>query len=404
MKKKGKNKPCKYPSRPPEKFNTEKRKTAENGLYKEEKNTSEVRKLISQFYSLRANFLRVALRKTLNFDQCLKKVKDLQKLDMDIKKLGKDLETHMSSDVNRNESNMKIMLEFHRFNVKEMEFLIGKQNELIRLRQMCKDTEDLAEIQKGLVKESTEQPYEKEVVKLSVKPLEHCYAEIDDSNKLAKACIIRPLTLMAPVMSENENDFKKALDSIDEQIEIVKVKPFTHTETFERAKKVYHEVINIPVVNEIEYHEEKVEVMQKEVMPNIVKVQQRENVAEKQILNGSKSNGKSRTVKLIEVEEKCHRKAIRKKRHMEKGKSPTWTLGLQNIGVYESVRPPEENVVLYLKISLVCLVIWSMLDYRKPRKPPEQKKLYTQKDMTASLKKYVLDELIGYMILIGHFF
>ena len=59
MKKKGKNKPCKYPSRPPEKFNTEKRKTAENGLYKEEKNTPEVRKLISQFYSLRANFSRV---------------------------------------------------------------------------------------------------------------------------------------------------------------------------------------------------------------------------------------------------------------------------------------------------------------------------------------------------------
>ena len=89
---------------------------------------------------------------------------------------------------------------------------------------------------------------------------------------------------------------------------------------------------------------------------------------------------------------------------MEKGKSPTWTLGLQNVGVYEYVRPPEENVILYLKISLVFMAIWVMLDYRKPRKPPEQKKLYTPKDMTASLKKYVWDELIGYMILIGHFF
>ena len=77
-------------------------------------------------------------------------------------------------------------------------------------------------------------------------------------------------------------------------------------------------------------------------------------------------------VKLINVEEKRHRKAIRKKMEMEKGNSPTWTLGLENIGVYESVRPPEENVILYLKISLIFMAIWVMLDYTKPRKPPEK--------------------------------
>ena len=71
MRKKGKNKPSHHLSRPPEKFNTEKRKTAEKGLYKMEKSTVEVRKLnisslITQFHEVKAKFLEAVNRKTLN--------------------------------------------------------------------------------------------------------------------------------------------------------------------------------------------------------------------------------------------------------------------------------------------------------------------------------------------------